>query len=466
MTHCYIGGSKILHFIGDAASGRLLLEHSGIVGNGEWITTNDLKSCLNHHMTQCVIVQSPNAIQASQVFLDCNIKHIVSITTKTKTNQNKNNYNDEEIDEIIFDFLEKFYIAIIHGSTISRAFYLALDLIQLKLNYINLKNANINANNNSPLNTKTSPQNSGVVGDAYRMFRLLPENGQADDTDTHQVVLFPYMKSGPIQNKTPKFGPTNIDRYIRLPKSMHNCKYIDNIWSTHNHDNDESKSISTGTDICEIIGQIGDSNYNNKKPFLIVDYDDQILSSEIAKLTIIEVSKYLWERRKFTGGVFIIDCDVELKINQWGQAIGFPTLVELLATCCKDAKLIESNSNVFEGKTMEQAVLLLKKLCQPRAEQLQRHNINNYTRGGNILLMLVNFDCHKISSNDKTRLIKLLKKYLLADQESHTQNRVLISCSSKGVNGVQSYISYNYNYTTQSQLSKISNYYRIEGRRG
>ena len=207
-------------------------------------------------MTQCVIVQSPNYKEAANVFLQCGIKHFVSVKMSHDT-----------IDNESMDFLEQFYAALVNGTTISRSFHLAIQ--SLKAQQIQQNSVGNNIHLSATSQHKLTNINSGMQDN--EKFLLWP---QSDDLCVHEVVMFPQMKPGASENNTDKFAPINLVNTIR-------------------------SFLGRWSDMHCIMNRI------LEKSFTIVYGNESIGKSAVLTM----VSKYIWERRRFIGGVIVIDCE-------------------------------------------------------------------------------------------------------------------------------------------------------------
>ena len=115
-----IKGCKLLHYIGYALNGKLLLESNDCAGLGTWIDPKLHKNIIDK-MTQCVVIQSPTHDDCADIFInDYKIKHVIAIK------QPSDNFAHH-----ITDFLTQFYFALIESNTtIARAFRTGLKLFE------------------------------------------------------------------------------------------------------------------------------------------------------------------------------------------------------------------------------------------------------------------------------------------------------------------------------------------------
>lgn len=167
-----IRGCKLLHYIGYACNGKLLLESDDCVGLGVWIDPKNKK--IIDKMTQCVVIQSPTHIECAKIFLDLKVKHVIAIK------QPSDNFAHH-----ITDFLTQFYFALIESNTtIARAFRTGLKLFEEDEQF-----------------AKTIMQD----------FKLLPE------TDDHELILFRnrLFRDGKPKNHSHKLPPHNNLHAIR-----------------------------------------------------------------------------------------------------------------------------------------------------------------------------------------------------------------------------------------------------------
>ena len=113
-------GCKLLHYIGHAEDGRLLVESDDDVGLRDWVDPREHE--LVDRMTQCVVIQSPNHMEVAEIFLSlkCAPKHVIAIK------QPEDNFAHH-----VTDFILQFYYALIEGNTtIRRAFLSGLYLFE------------------------------------------------------------------------------------------------------------------------------------------------------------------------------------------------------------------------------------------------------------------------------------------------------------------------------------------------